>query len=76
MSSTIAITSGGAVPPKITFLYLVAIYRACSQLLKKRPILFRVFWWRKIDAVLVAHFLLAETEHGAERAIYEERLPF
>ena len=48
----------------------------CSQLLKKRPVLLRIFRRRKIDTVLVTQFLFAETEERAKGWIHEERLPF
>src|ERR1700751_1378060 len=52
------------------------IYRTCTQLLKKRPILLRIFTRRKIHAVLVTQFLLAEAEERAKGWIDEERLTF
>src|ERR1700746_3223613 len=52
------------------------IYRTCTQLLKKRPILLRIFTRRKIHAVFVTQFLLAEAEERAKGWIHEERLTF
>src|SRR5262249_34567167 len=52
------------------------IYRTRSQLLKQVPILFCIFGRRKIDAVLVTQFLVAEPEECTKGWIHEERLPF
>src|ERR1700758_3585987 len=64
------------IAPEVTFLELVAIYRTSSQLLKKRPVLFRILRRRKIDAVFAAQFFLGETEERAKCRIEEERLTF
>src|ERR1700752_3844054 len=50
------------------------IYRTCTQLLKKRPILLCIFTRRKIHAVFVTQFLLAEAEERAKGWIDEEGL--
>src|SRR6201982_3858325 len=52
------------------------IYRTCTQLLKKRPVLLCIFRRRKIHAVFVTQFLLAEAEERAKGWIDEERLTF
>src|SRR4051812_48935538 len=51
-----------AIPSKVTFFELVVIYKTCSQLLKKNPILFCVFRRRKVNAVFVSQLLTAETQ--------------
>jgi hypothetical protein len=51
------------------------IYGAGSQLLKKQPILFRVFRRRKVNTVFALQLLTAETQECAKRRIDEEWLP-
>jgi hypothetical protein len=64
-----------AVSPGKTLVQLIAVYRTCSQLLEIGPILLRIFGRRKLDTVLLAQFLFAESEHRAKRRIHEQRSP-